>query len=157
MGPATRGTTGRTAHAATASYIMLTVTSTRATGSMIWLMDKESTYTQMVLNTRGNGVKTSSTGRVRSDGLMVQDTVASTREAGNMERVNLYSPRGVTTRDSSLIMRYKDMDLTTGLMGSNTQGSGKRIRCMDRGYYLGQMEGYMKGLLKEISGRGMDP
>ncbi len=65
----------------------------------------------------------------RKAGQTVQNMRANMIKEGSMGEANLFSPRRATTRANSTKTKYVGSGNTTGLMASNTLGSGSKIKC----------------------------
>ena len=101
-------------------------------GKMIYNMDMEKRFGQIIRNMKVNKKKKKS---------MVKGFMS-----GQME---------VCMKESGMRIELKEKESTPGLMEDNTQVSGRIITCMDMEFTLGKMEEGMKDIMKWIKNMDM--
>ena len=115
-----------------------------ATGRTTKRMDLANTLTLTVLSTKDIGLTISNTEKERNIGLMALSMRVNTSTEKRMDMDNFCGLIGRAIAENLLIIIFMAKVLIHGLTVEFTTETGNRIRCMEKVFSLGQMDGNTK-------------
>ena len=126
-----------------------------ATGRTTKRMDLANTLTLTVLSTKDIGLTISNTEKERNIGLMALSMRVNTSTEKRMDMDNFCGLIGRAIAENLLIIIFMAKVLIHGLTVEFTTETGNRIRCMEKVFSLGQMDGNTKASITMTRSKDM--
>lgn len=122
---------------------MQMVTAMKENGWKIELVETVNIIMQMELHTKANGLMISSMDTAKRFGLIKQSILVTIRMVKSRVKVSSIGLMALIILEISIITILKEREYTTGQMEENMKENGLTIKCMEKGNFLGMMEGDM--------------